>query len=416
MTGRKALIILMLIFTVSGMIGCSQAKQEGGGKTNPPIAAVPSPGTVPAEEKDPIKEQIENMTIDDKIGQMLIVGLEGYEMDENARTMIEKNHIGGFILYGSNVENSSQLLSLINTLKRANAANRISLFISVDEEGGRISRMPKGFRKLPSNREIGKQNSADLSRRIGRLLADEVKAFGYNMDYAPVLDINSNPKNPVIGDRAFGSKSEIVSKLGVETMKGIQEGGVIPVVKHFPGHGDTSVDSHIGLPQVENDLERLKSFELIPFEQAIKNGADAIMVAHILLPKLDEENPATLSKAIISDLLRKQLDFDGVVITDDMTMGAIIENYDIGSAAVKSVAAGSDIVLVAHGYDNGSKVLGSLKDAVSSGLISEARINESVYRILKLKRKYNVNDIEMEQVNSGEINKKIEEVLDSFTK
>lgn len=363
------------------------------------------------EEADPIKRQVNGMTLDEKIGQMVIVGFNGYTIDENTRALIKNYHAGGFILYSYNVENPDQLLTLINSLKSTNSSNKIPVFVSVDEEGGRVSRMPAGFTKLPTNEAIGRVNNADLSYRIGSIIAEEIKSFGYNMDFAPVLDINSNPNNPVIGDRSFGSNAEIVSRLGIATMKGIQSGGIIPVVKHFPGHGDTSVDSHVGLPSVDHDMSRLKSFELIPFDAAIKNGADAVMVAHILLTKIDPAYPASMSKTIITDILRNQMKFNGVVITDDMTMGAIVKNYEISAAAVKSVSAGSDIVLVSRGYDDEVKVIGALKNAVENGTIPESRIDESVYRILKLKAKYKLNDTFINYIDVKKINSDINAVL-----
>ena len=203
----------------------------------------------------------------------------------------------------------------------------------------------------------------------------------------------------------------IVSNLGVQTMKGIQSENIIPVVKHFPGHGDTSVDSHIGLPSVNNDLKRLQSVELIPFEKAIKNNADAVMIAHILLPKIDKKNPSSMSKIIITDILRRSLKFKGVIITDDMTMGAILKNYSIGEAAVKSVKAGSDIVLVCHGYDNELTVINALKNAISKGEITEKRIDESLYRILLLKQKYKLKDEIISSVDVEDINNRISTLL-----
>lgn len=362
-------------------------------------------------EPDPIEEQISKMTLEEKIGQMVIVGLDGYEMDENARSMINDYHVGGFILFGSNVKSSDQLLALINSLKKENTGSKVPLFISVDEEGGRINRMPGNIKNLPSNQKIGRINNGDFSYKIGGILAEEVKAFGFNMDFAPVLDIFSNPKNTVIGDRAFGSDADIVSKLGIQTMRGIRAGGVIPVVKHFPGHGDTIIDSHVGLPSVDYDMDRLNSFELVPFKAAIDDQADVVMVAHILLTKMDPEYPATLSKSVISGVLRNQLGFNGVVITDDMTMGAIVENYDIGEAAVKSVNAGSDIVLVCHEQGKRLEVVNALLKAAKEGTISELRLNESLYRILKLKGKYRLKDSIVDSVDTEEINSKIDAVL-----
>ncbi|MGE4283457.1 MAG: beta-N-acetylhexosaminidase [Clostridia bacterium] len=380
--------------------------------TNPNVITVGQTLCVPVV--DSIREQIMGMALDEKIGQMLIVGFNGYAVNDPIRTMIRNYHVGGIILYGYNVENSSQLLALINTLKRVNAINEIPLFISVDVEGGRVSRMPAELRKLPTSAAIGRINSENLSYGIGNVIAEELKAFGFNMDFSPVLDINSNPLNPVIGDRAFGSNAEIVSRLGVQTMIGIRSGGVIPVVKHFPGHGDTSVDSHIGLPSVNHDLNRLRNFELIPFEQAIRNGADAVMVAHILLNRIDQANPASLSRIVITDILRTQLNFNGVVITDDMTMGAIAQNFEIGNAAVKAVNAGSDIVLVSRGYDNEVRVINALKNAVQNGTISQQRIDESIYRILRLKQKYDINDNIISSIDIIRINNRITAILDDY--
>lgn len=209
----------------------------------------PQENTQPsAKEVDLIKEQVKKMTLEQKVGQMVIVGVEGYTIDDTTKAMIENNQVGGFILFSRNIKSPKQLLNLVNTLKLTNSKNKVPLFISVDEEGGSVSRMPKEIRNLPSNKIIGEVNNSVFSYKVGNILAEKIKSFGFNMDFAPVLDINSNPKNPVIGDRSFGSNEKIVSKLG------IQENRVIPVVKHFPGHGDTKVDSHIGLPVVNNDM------------------------------------------------------------------------------------------------------------------------------------------------------------------
>lgn len=400
---KKSIIWTIVALSLATMVGCSSVSKN-------PEEEIQQVG----KEINPLEEQVKNMTLEEKIGQMVIVGLDGYKMDENTRTMIEDNRVGGFILFGENVESSDQLLALVNSLKSTNSKNNIPLFISVDQEGGRVNRMPKEIKNIPASKTIGEVNNSEFSYKIGSILSEEMKAFGFNMDFAPVLDINSNPKNSVIGDRSFGANAEVVSKLGIQTMKGIQEGGVIPVIKHFPGHGDTSVDSHIGLPSVENDMNRLKSFELVPFNDAIKNGADVVMVAHILLNKIDSQNPASLSKTIITDLLREQLNFNGVVITDDMTMGAIVKNYNISDAAIKSVNAGSDIVLVCHGHDNEVAVINALKKAVDDGTILEERVNESVYRILKLKYKYKLTDSTLNSIDVEKINSKINNILNMY--
>lgn len=415
-------IIIAIILALSlALAGCSIREQDekpdnsaGEQKLSEP-ELISQKGVQQEEKKiDPIEEQIKDMTLNEKIGQMVMVGLDGYAIDDSARMMIESYYVGGFVLFGHNIKSSEQLLNLINSLKKSNSKNKTPLFLSVDEEGGRVSRMPDEFKKLPANKTIAKVNSVEFSYKIGSILAEEVKSFGFNMNFAPVLDINSNPQNPVIGDRSFGSDEKIVSELGVQTMKGIQAGGVIPVIKHFPGHGDTSIDSHVNLPFLDNDMDRLKSFELVPFKGAIQNQADAVMVTHILLNKIDPQNPASISKIIITDLLRKQLNFNGLIITDDMTMGAIVKNYDIGDASVKSINAGSDIVLVCHGYDNGIAAIDALKKAVQNGIISEDRINESVYRILKLKHRYRLTNSIIDSIDIEKINNRISQVLNTY--
>lgn len=359
-------------------------------------------------QRDEVKELIESMSINEKIGQLMIVGFNGTSVDENLNDLVKNSYIGGVILFKDNVESLDGVTELINNIKLLNIENKIPLFISVDEEGGVVSRTPNEFLKLPSSLSIGAYNNENMSYKVGEIIAQELKLMGYNMDYAPVLDVLSNPNNTVIGSRAFGRDVDTVSNLGVSVMKGISENNVISVVKHFPGHGDTSVDSHYGLPLVEKSLEELKELEFIPFQWAINNGADVIMVSHILLQSIDSENPATMSKKIISNILRNEMNFDGVVISDDMTMAAIMDNYDIGEASVKAINAGVDIILVCHGYDNEMQVLNSISEAVNSGEITEERLNESVYRILSLKNKYNLSDTtKVNSIGLQEINNKI---------
>lgn len=358
-------------------------------------------------------EVVSKMSLEEKIGQMILAGISGTTMDANTKKLVNQFHIGGIIFYKNNFNTPAQTIQLVNQLKTENSS-RLPLFLSTDQEGGRVTRLPGGLTNFPTNEQIGKVNNREFSYKIGTLLGRELKEFGLNLDFAPALDINSNPNNPVIGDRSFGNNPEIVSELGIQTMKGIQSQNVIPTIKHFPGHGDTSVDSHLDLPIVNKSLKELKELELIPFERAIDDGADVVMVAHILLPKLDKTNPASMSKAIMTDLLRNKLSFNGVIITDDMTMGAITEHFDIGKAAVESVKAGSDIILVGHNYNNVVKIIASLKRAVQNGEISEQRLNESTERIIQLKRKYNINDKKVKNPNINEINNSINSLLNNY--
>lgn len=360
-----------------------------------------------------ISEEVSKMNLEEKIGQMIFAGVSGTTMDAGAQKLINQLHVGGIIFYKNNFENPTQTVELVNGIKAENSSN-IPIFLGVDQEGGRVTRLPGAITNFPPNKQIGEVNNSEFSYKIGRLLGFELKEFGLNLDFAPVLDINSNPNNPVIGDRSFGNNLEIVSKLGVETMKGIQSQNVIPTIKHFPGHGDTSVDSHLELPIVNKTLKELMKLELIPFKRAIDQGADVVMVAHMLIPELDKNNPASMSKMAMTDVLRTQLGFTGVIITDDMTMGAIVEHFDIGKAAVESVKAGSDIILVGHGYDNVDKIQSSLKDAIEKGEITQQRINESVERIIKLKRKYGINDEKVDSPDINDINQLIIDLLNKY--
>lgn len=356
------------------------------------------------EEVDKIKDKVESMSLEEKIGQLFIVGFEGEEINDEIVDLVKNQKVGGLIYFSRNIVDSNQIINLNNEIKAIE--KDIPLFISVDEEGGVVSRVPEEFVKLPSSGYIGQFNDENLSYNVGKIIAKELNSLGFNMDFAPVLDIDSNPNNTVIGERAFGNNSEIVSRLGIKTMEGIKDGKIIPVVKHFPGHGDTDVDSHYGLPIVKKTLEELENLEFIPFKNAIDNGADVVMISSIILESIDNEYPATMSKKVTTDILRDSLGFDGVIATDDMTMGAIVDNYNLADAVIMSINAGSDLVLVCHGYDDIINSIVAVKDAVNSKIISEEKIDESVYRILKLKDKYNVNnkiignDIDIEGINS----------------
>ncbi|MDP4106131.1 MAG: glycoside hydrolase family 3 protein, partial [Bacillota bacterium] len=288
------------------------------------------------------------------------------------------------------------------------------LFLSTDEEGGKVSRMPPGVLNLPNSKVIGDKNNVTIASKVGEAIGSRVKAFGFNMTMAPVLDINSNPNNPIIGVRSFGNNADVVTRMGIAEMQAIQNGDIIPVVKHFPGHGDTDVDSHKGLPIVYNDINRLNALELVPFKKAIQQNADMTMVAHILIPKIDPQYPSSLSKIVVTDLLRKKLHFNGVIITDDLTMGAILQNYKIGDAAVKAIQAGNDIALVCHGLGNQITAKNAILTAVKDGKISEQQINDSVYRILKLKKKYHLNDKPISTIDLNSINQSSEKIYQSL--
>lgn len=410
----KKLIILSFVILLLLLGGCRKDNEnivENPEDNNPSEEDI----VEEPEEVDEIQKILDGMTIDEKIGQLFIFGLEGTTLDEHMINVIESNHIGGFILFKQNIVDVDQTLELLNSIKKTNASSgNMPLFFALDEEGGKVARLSDFYTDLPSASKIGDINDSEISTEYGRILGERLKNFGFNVDFAPVLDVNSNPKNPVIGVRAFGSDVDTVVNNGLKVMEGIDSTGVIPVVKHFPGHGDTGTDSHVDLPVINKTLEELESLELVPFKKAIENEAQALMVAHILFRELDSEYPATLSHDIITGLLRENLSYDGVVISDDMTMGAIMENYTVEEASVKFLKAGGDILLICHGYENQLNALNRVKEEVKSGNITEDELDEKVYRIIKLKMKYGLKDNIVENIDLESINLRTKNLLNKI--
>lgn len=396
MTNRNLLaLILLIVFTLTG---CQTAAVPAPAPEAAPTAAVPSPESTPTPaltpvpEPDPLAEQLAAMTVEEKVGQLLIGGFEGTEIGDQATRLVQEYQVGGLILYGRNIAGAGQLVTLTNGLKALNG-DGIPLFLSIDQEGGGVDRMPPEVRRTPGAYCVGQTGSVPAAQSYGDVLAAECAAFGLNLDFAPVLDVWSNPGNTVIGQRAFSADARTVAGLGPAAARRMMDQGIIPAVKHFPGHGDTAVDSHVGLPVVDKSPEELEETELIPFRAAIQSaGTDgqvpAVMVAHILLTQLDPERPASLSPAVVTGLLREELGFAGAVLTDDLTMGAVTQSYGLGEAAVLAVEAGCDILLVCHGQDSVPAVRTALLEAGASGRITAERLDESVYRILRLKTEY----------------------------
>ena len=396
MTNRNLLaLILLIVFTLNG---CQTAAVPAPAPEAAPTAAVPSPESTPTPaltpvpEPDPLAEQLAAMTVEEKVGQLLIGGFEGTEIGDQATRLVQEYQVGGLILYGRNIAGAGQLVTLTNGLKALNG-DGIPLFLSIDQEGGGVDRMPPEVRRTPGAYCVGQTGSVPAAQSYGDVLAAECAAFGLNLDFAPVLDVWSNPGNTVIGQRAFSADARTVAGLGPAAARRMMDQGIIPAVKHFPGHGDTVVDSHVGLPVVDKSLEELEKTELIPFRAAIQSaGTDgqvpAVMVAHILLTQLDPERPASLSPAVVTGLLREELGFAGAVLTDDLTMGAVTQSYGLVEAAVLAVEAGCDILLVCHGPDSVPAVRTALLEAAATGRNTAQRLDESVYRILRLKTEY----------------------------
>jgi len=330
---------------------------------------------------------IGSMSVEERVGQLLMYGIGGREVGPIPKGHITRRFVGGIILYARNIQTPQQVATLTTGLQQLaqETPNGIPLFIAIDQEGGIVNRMTKGATVLPGNLALGATRSKVLAEKAGEITAIELSTVGVNLNFAPVLDVNTNPLNPVIGVRAFGESPQLVSQLGTAYIRGLQENGVLATAKHFPGHGDTHVDSHKNLPIVTHNLKRVNSVELVPFQAAIEADVAAIMSAHILYPALDTEYPATLSYKILTTILRRKLGYDGLIITDDIEMQAIDAKYDTGDAAVMAIQAGADIVIIPWSLKKQQRAYNSLRQAVQTRKITETRLNESVRRILKTK-------------------------------
>ncbi|MDH5640452.1 MAG: beta-N-acetylhexosaminidase [Nitrospira sp.] len=322
----------------------------------------------------------------DKIGQLFMVGFDGTTVSADLAAFLKEYKPGGVILFSRNLESVEQIVALTNDLQQCSPHS--PLLISIDQEGGRVSRLPKDFTIFPPCEVLGLCNSSDLAYAAAATTAKELRAVGINMNMSPVLDVNSNPANPVIGDRAFASTPGPVCELGVATMGGLQDNGVVACGKHFPGHGDTTADSHKELPIVTASRERLERTELPSFRHAAGKGVATMMTAHVLYHALDSVRPATLSPTIIGTILRQELQYDGVVLTDDLEMHAIIDHYGIEEATVQSILAGCDMPLICKDRNREVASITALGRAVRDGTISSQRLEESLARVARLKQRF----------------------------
>lgn len=339
-----------------------------------------------------IFEQIvDAMPLEEKIGQLVLTGFEGTSVDETLRKAVEEYYIGHVILFKENIESATQLKTLNTALLNLKTSH--PLWIALDEEGGNVSRLPKEFLKLPTAAKLANQYTVDTVQDLAAHLGELLDEYGFAVDFAPVFDVNSNPNNPVIGSRAFSANREKVSQYAMAFANGLQQQNIVAVAKHFPGHGDTDTDSHKALPIINKTREQLWQTELVPFQHAINEGISMMMVGHLLVPAIDQKLVATQSSAVMKELLREEMGFQGVIITDDLTMDAIA--VDPAVAAVNAIVAGADIALIGHGTDKAIEVAKALKQAVLDGRIMEQQINESVFRILMLKSEY-VGDMNSE--------------------
>jgi beta-N-acetylhexosaminidase len=371
---KKKQKYIIIIFTIASLFTCETYKTR---TTNEAIRI------------------IQKMTLPEKIGQMMMLGIPERKLTDRSVSIINSYMPGGIILFGYNLGTSEEIKKYIDEMQqRAIAKFNIPLFISIDQEGGRVKRITDGVTQFPGNMAFGIVDNESFTYDAARITGIELKNIGINMNLTPALDVNNNPLNPVINTRSFGSDVKIVSRLGSAYIKGLQRSGCIAVGKHFPGHGDTDKDSHLTLPVINHDITRLRKIEFPPFIEAVDSGVEAIMTAHIAFPNILKNNlPATMSKQFLTDILRGEMQFNGVIITDDMEMNAVSKVMDLGEGAVKSILAGADIILVST-YGKSIEVISrAIKKAVDNSVIPVNRINESVMRIIELKLRYNIMNL-----------------------
>lgn len=352
----------------------------------------------------------EKLSIEQKIGQMLIITLHEKEITKETINLIQKYNIGGVILYRKDYNTYNEMIEKINKLKSINRENSIPLFISIDQEGGRVNRIPYEIKNIKSANKMACTEDISIVKQSAQIISKILKSFGIIMNYAPVLDIKRFEEDHAIGDRCYGGNKEDVSKYGIEFMKEMSDNGVLPVVKHFPGHGSTTKDSHISVPVVKKSKEELEIDDMYPFKQAIKNGADGIMVGHIVIKDIDKKYPASLSKKIIHKYLIEKFKYKGLIITDDLKMLAVRLRYSPTKAVELAIKAGNNMIMTGLGYKTLERIIKSVAKKVEKGKISKITINKNVEKIIKMKQKYNVNDNKVNGLNIKEINKEIEEL------
>lgn len=322
----------------------------------------------------------------------MVFGFQGTSASPEIKKLIREHHVGGIILFGRNIGTPEEVLKLTTQLQieAKNAGHEYPLLICIDQENGVVRRLGEGTTVFPGAMTLGATGNPENAYVIGAATGRELKALGINWNLAPVVDVNNNPDNPVIGVRSFGEDPHQVARFGIEAMKGMQDVGVITTLKHFPGHGDTAVDSHLDLPTIAHSMERLEKVELVPFKKGIEQGADTIMSAHVYFPAIEpQENvPGTLSRSVITGLLREKLGFDGVVTTDCMEMNAIADTIGTAQGGVEAIKAGIDLVMVSHLHTRHLETLTAVEEAVESGYIEKNLIDAAYDRVMKLKKKY----------------------------
>ena len=333
-----------------------------------------------------------------QIGQMIIAGFPSLEVDDQARRLVEEYQVGNFILFARNMKYARQTAALCDGLSRMTFEKLgVAPFISADQEGGMVSRITEGAALFSGAMALSAGADLQQARQVGKNCGQMLRSMGINVNFAPVLDVNIAPMNPIIGNRSYGDDPQRVADVGCAVMEGMVEGGVIATLKHYPGHGNVNTDSHLDLPVNHTDPKVLEQTEFLPFQQAFDRGAPALMSCHIVFPKIDPELPATLSPVIIGEMLRKKQGFDGLVFTDCMEMDAIQKGWGTAQGAVLAVAAGCDVLCISHHIEAVQSAVEAIEQAVADGIIPRSRIQESYDRIMAAKKKMGL--LEPQQVS-----------------
>lgn len=322
-------------------------------------------------------------------GQLISVGFDGTEAPDYLLRWIGDGEVGSVMLFRPNIASPAQVAALVGTLRGAAPADA-PLIVAIDQEGGLVQRLRAPLTEWPDMLSVGNTGDPALTERLGRALGSELAALGIGWDFAPVLDVHTNPQNPVIGNRAFGTTPEAVALHALAFWRGLSAAGLIGSGKHFPGHGDTHADSHFTLPVVPHDIDRLRAVELAPFAAAARAGIESIMTAHVIYPALDRNWPATLSPRILTEILRGELGFTGVIVSDDLGMKAVADRYPIEEIAVNSIAAGADHLLIREQRERQRAAFDALVRAAEGRVEIRARVEESAARVLQMKAKSRV--------------------------
>ncbi|NDO46190.1 beta-N-acetylhexosaminidase [Clostridium sp. MD294] len=387
---KKVILSILLLYCISiGLLGCKQQQEivpPQQQKTNEALTEQ----DIKDIKEDFLNQKIADMTLEQKVGQLFFCAFRRDDKNipitvwnEDIEKTIQQYHIGGVVLFGENIDTEQQTKQLIAEYR--NHSN-IPLLIGVDEEGGRVSRLHSSgnlkVKDIPPAKIIGDSNDTNTAYEAGKTIGSELKELGFDVDFAPVADVNTNEKNTVIGDRAYSSDAQIVAEMATAFIKGLHENGISACVKHFPGHGDTIEDSHNGIAVAYHTLEEMEKIEWLPFQKAIQQNVDFVMAGHITTPNATTDGlPASLSYEMLTEQLRNKLQFKGIIITDALDMGAVTE-YNQQDTSLKAIEAGADMVLMPFELE---KSYYTVYNAVKKGTLSEQELNEKVKRILSLK-------------------------------